>query len=159
MTTHARARRLPPPAWMVLGLLAQRRLAAGSRPTRASRVLAGGVAGASLGLAGWAVGSFRRHDTTVDPLAPERASHLVADGAFQTTRNPMYVGMAGVLLAHAVARRSVAGLVPLAGFVLVISRTQIAAEERAMAANFGPDWEAYAATTPRWVGLRSLGSA
>lgn len=157
MTTEARARRLPPPVWMALGLLMQRRLGATSPPTTASRVLAGGLAGGGLGLAGWAVGTFRRHQTTVDPLAPERASSLVADGPFRVTRNPMYVGMAGVLLAHAAARRSLVGLLPVAGFVLVITRTQIRAEERAMAAGFGPEWDRYAAATPRWVGRRSLG--
>ncbi|GEP35028.1 hypothetical protein NSZ01_27960 [Nocardioides szechwanensis] len=110
----------------------------------------------SLGLLAWAVTAFRRHETTVDPLAPERASRLVSDGPFQVTRNPMCVAMAGVLVAHAIARRSPAGLISAAGFVLLINKAQIEAEERAMAARFGPEWDQYVAATPRWLSLRSL---
>lgn len=90
------------------------------------------------------------------PLAPERASRLVGDGPFRVTRNPMYVAMGGVLVAHACARRSILGLLFAAGFALVINKAQIESEERAMAANFGADWERYVATTPRWLHLRSF---
>jgi protein-S-isoprenylcysteine O-methyltransferase Ste14 len=114
------------------------------------------ITSASLGLLAWAVTAFRRHETTVDPIAPERASRLVSDGPFQFTRNPMYVAMAGVLVANSIARRSSAGFIPAAGFVLLINKAQIEAEERAMATNFGPAWDQYVAVTPRWLSLRSL---
>ena len=68
----------------------------------------------------------------------------------------MSVAMAGVLVAHAIARRSPLGFIPAAGFVLLINKAQIEAEERAMAANFGPKWDQYVAATPRWLSLRSL---
>jgi protein-S-isoprenylcysteine O-methyltransferase Ste14 len=111
---------------------------------------------ASLGLLVWAVSAFRRHETTVDPLAPERASQLVSDGPFLLTRNPMYVAMAGVLVANAVARRSTLGMLPAAGFVLLIDKAQIEAEERVMAGKFGAEWVRYVATTPRWLSPRSF---
>jgi protein-S-isoprenylcysteine O-methyltransferase Ste14 len=149
-------RRAPPLGWLAAGLLAQMVLPGGRRPTRTSLGLAGLIHSASLGLLAWAVTAFRRHETTVDPLAPERASHLVSDGPFRVTRNPMYVAMAGVLVANAVARRSLLGLVPAAGFALVINKAQIEAEEHAMAANFGTDWEQYVATSPRWLNLQSF---
>ena len=148
-------RRVPPLGWLAAGALAQR-LLPGRRPSRASLTPAGLVLAASAGLLGSAVGAFRRQGTTVDPLAPERASRLVSDGPFQVTRNPMYVAMAGALVADAIARRSLLRLLPAAGFVLVINEAQIGAEERAMAARFGAEWEQYAAATPRWLGLRSL---
>lgn len=148
--------RVPPLGWLATGLLAQKLLPRIGNPTRALRVLAAAVFAASLGLLGWAVAAFRRHETTVDPLAPERASELVSDGPFQVTRNPMYVAMAGVLVAHAIARRSPAGFIPAVGFALLINKAQIEAEERAMAANFGRDWDRYVATTPRWLGRRSF---
>jgi protein-S-isoprenylcysteine O-methyltransferase Ste14 len=152
----AELRRVPPLGWVAAGLLTQKLLPGGRRPSRTSRGLAGVIAVWSLGLLAWSVTAFRRHETTVDPLAPERASRLVSDGPFQVTRNPMYVAMAGVLVAHAIARRSPVGLIPAAGFVLLINKAQIEAEERAMAANFGPEWDQYVAATPRWLSLRSL---
>ena len=148
-------RRVPPLGWLAAGLLAQQWLPCG-RPSQTSRGLAGAILGASLGLLGWAVTAFRRHETTVDPLAPENASDLVSDGPFRISRNPMYVAMAGVLVANAIARRSILGLVPAAGFVLLINKAQIEAEERAMATNFGADWDRYVATTPRWLNHRSV---
>lgn len=147
-------RRVPPLGWLALGLLAQKLLPS-RRKRQASLRVGQLLLAASVGLLARSAAAFRRHDTTVDPLAPERASHLVDDGPFRVTRNPMYVAMAGVLLAHGVARRSVLGLVPLAGFVVVIDKTQIEAEEQAMAAAFGPEWDRFCATTPRWIGLRT----
>ena len=68
----------------------------------------------------------------------------------------MYVGMAGLLLAQAIRRRSWAALLPVGAFALVIDRLQIAAEESALLANFGADYEAYRATVPRWLDRRSV---
>jgi hypothetical protein len=112
-------RRVPPLGWLAAGLLAQKLLPGGRRANRTSLGPARVILSACLGLLGWAVASFRRHETTVDPLRPERASQLATYGPFRITRNPMYVGMAGVLLANAAARRSIVGLVPNAGFVLL----------------------------------------
>jgi protein-S-isoprenylcysteine O-methyltransferase Ste14 len=94
---------------------------------------------------------FRSSGTTVDPLRPERASALVDSGPFALTRNPMYVGMAGLLVAHALLRGSVKALLPVGAFVAVIDRVQIPPEEAAMAANFGADYEAYRSRVPRWL--------
>lgn len=68
----------------------------------------------------------------------------------------MYVGMAGLLLAQAVWRGMWVGLVPLAGFVVVIDRYQIVSEESALRDNFGAEYDAYHAAVPRWLDLRSL---
>lgn len=156
MNSAGEMRRIPPLGWVGVGLLVQKVLPAGRGCSRTSVGLAGVIFSASLGLLVWAVSAFRRHKTTVDPLAPERASQLVSDGPFRVTRNPMYVAMAGVLVANAIARRSILGVLPAAGFVLVINKAQIEAEERAMVANFETAWDRYAATTPRWLNLRSF---
>ncbi len=156
MNSAGELQRVPPLGWLAAGLLAQRSLPGGRPTSRTSRGLAGTILTASLGLLAWAVRAFRRHETTVDPLAPERASQLVSDGPFRLTRNPMYVAMAGVLVANAVARRSPLSLLPAAGFVVLINKAQIEAEERAMADNFDAEWARYVATTPRWVSPRSF---
>ena len=107
-------------------------------------------------LAGAAAGQFRRQGTTVDPFDPARASALVTTGANAVSRNPMYVGMAGLLVANALRRGSWKALLPVAGFTLVIDRVQIAAEETALLAHFGADYEAYLRAVPRWLDGRSL---
>ena len=77
-------------------------------------------------------------------------------GPNSISRNPMYVGLAGLLLANATWRGSWAGLVPIAGFVVLIDRIQIEAEESALLEKFGAEYDAYRASAPRWIGPSSL---
>lgn len=113
---------------------------------------AAAVGAASFTLAGAAASSFRRRGTTVDPFEPARATALVTTGANSVTRNPMYVGMTGLLAANALRRGSWLALLPVAAFALVIDRWQIPPEESALLANFGAEYEAYRGRTPRWLG-------
>lgn len=101
--------------------------------------------------------SFRHAGTTLDPMEPARASVLVRGGPNAATRNPMYVGLTGMLVANALRLGSRRSMVPIAVFVLVIDRVQIASEEAALSARFGEDYEDYRATVPRWVGLPTRG--
>lgn len=98
-----------------------------------------------------AVTQFRHARTTTNPVHPERVSSLVTDGVFHYTRHPMYLALAGVLVAHAVFRRSLPALLPVAGFVWAIDRWQIPTEETALDARFGTDYRTYADRVPRWL--------
>ena len=125
--------RVPPPIIALTAAVAQRKLTQVAQPpTTARRTAAALTAASSLALMGTAAQQFRSRGTTVDPLHPERASSLVTTGPFQVTRNPMYVGMAGLLVAHTLLRGSPRALPPLALFVMVIDRWQIPPEEQAM---------------------------
>ena len=95
--------------------------------------------------------AFRASRTTINPLRPERSTALVTGGVYRVTRNPMYVGMALLLLAWAVYLSS---LLPLAGplvFVLYITRFQIQPEERVLKGIFGENFARYAARVRRWL--------
>ena len=149
--------RIPPPAAAVGAAVVQRALSDGTRPpTKARTVASLTIALVSFSMAGTAASRFRRSGTTLEPFQPDRASVLVTSGANAISRNPMYVGMAGLLLAHAVWRGSWTALLPLVGFVVFIDRAQIQAEETALLEKFGAAYEAYQATTPRWIDRRSL---
>jgi protein-S-isoprenylcysteine O-methyltransferase Ste14 len=149
--------RIPPP-FLALGAgVAQGLLARGSgRPTGARSVGAAVLATGSMTLAGSAFRTFRRVGTTVDPLEPEQATVLVTTGPHGVTRNPMYLGLAGLLLAHALVRGSWRALLPVAVFAALIDRFQVAVEESALRAHFGEEYEAYCAAVPRWVDRRSV---
>lgn len=150
-------KRPPPPLVALAAGFAQRTLATGApSPSVARRVVAVGMAGASIGLAGASARQFRRQGTTVEPFEPSRAGSLVTTGVNAISRNPMYVGMAGLLVAHAVRLGSRTALLPVAAFAVVIDRVQIAAEESALLANFGAEYEAYRESVPRWLDLRSI---
>jgi len=126
----------------------------GSTPLRT--LVAGGVAAASAALASASSRSFRRQDTTVLPFHPEQTSSLVTTGANAVTRNPMYVGMAGVLLAQAAYRGSWTALAPVAAFVAAIDVYQVRFEEAALRERFGDVYDAYSQAVPRWLDGRSL---
>ena len=145
--------RIPPPLLALAAAAGQRSLTPEATAPGAVRKAAAAVTAAtSVGLLATASQRFRASGTTVDPLRPERASALVSTGPFALTRNPMYVGMAGLLVAHAVLRGSPKALLPAAGFVAVIDRVQIPPEETAMASLFGAEYDAYRSRVPRWIG-------
>ena len=148
----------PPPPFLALAAgFAQRAMTRGAPPPSGARALvATAIAGASVGLAVASASQFRRRGTTVEPFDPSRATALVTTGANAVSRNPMYVGMAGLLVAYAVRRGSWTALLPVVAFTTFIDRVQIAAEEPALLANFGAEYEAYRASVPRWLDRRSV---
>jgi protein-S-isoprenylcysteine O-methyltransferase Ste14 len=151
---------LPPPLVALAAGFAQRALTGGTEPPgRGQKAVAVGISLASVSMAGAAAGRFRRSGTTVEPFHPEEASVLVTAGANSISRNPMYVGMTGLLVAHAVWRGSWVALAPVAAFIAFIDRVQIQAEESALLAKFGPAYDAYRAATPRWLSPRSVNGA
>lgn len=128
------------------------KLAPGLETDRAPRVIAAvplALVGAFFTGAG--LRSFRRARTTVNPLKPEAATSLVSAGIYRVTRNPMYLGLALLLLAWSIYLASPWTLAIVAGFVLFIDRLQIVPEERVLAALFGPDFEQYRARVRRWL--------
>lgn len=151
---------VPPPLVALAAALAQRALTGATPAPSAGRASATTIVSlASVAMAGAAASQFQRSGTTVEPFHPEQATVLVTNGANAISRNPMYVGLAGLLVAHAVWRGSWAALAPVAGFVVFIDRLQIQAEEAALLEKFGAEYEAYRASSPRWLDRRSLAVA
>ena len=107
------------------------------------------LVGAAIALSG--VISFRRAQTTVNPLKPETSTALVSTGIYGITRNPMYLGMLTVLLAWAVYLSSVWALLGPVAFALYITRFQIIPEERALRSLFGPSFVEYTHRVRRWL--------
>ena len=95
--------------------------------------------------------AFRRAKTTSNPLQPQRASTLVTGGIYQFTRNPMYVGVALVLLGVSVWLWWWPALLGPVAFIGYISRFQVRPEERALADKFGAEYQAYCERVRRWV--------
>lgn len=143
---------VPPPFFALAAGIAQHLLAPDRPAGTPRKVAAATIAAASLGLDASAMAAFRRQRTTVNPLDPAKASSLVNSGAYGITRNPMYVGMAGLLTAHAVLRGGWLTTIPIGAFVVLIDRLQIPAEEAAMERNFGETYADYRARVPRWLG-------
>jgi protein-S-isoprenylcysteine O-methyltransferase Ste14 len=118
-------------------------------PGRRVTAIALALTGAAIALSG--VAEFRRARTTVNPLRPERASALVVSGIFRWTRNPMYLGLAIVLLGWAGYLAHPLAALGVPAFVAWMNRSQIPREERALEQLFGAEFAQYRTRVRRWL--------
>ena len=107
-----------------------------------------GVLGGVLALA-CVVTFVRRGRGTPAPFDPP--TEFVAAGPYGWVRNPMYVGGALLLLGAGLALGSpvVCGLGAV--FLVLAHLFVVLYEEPRLARRFGPQYERYKATVPRWV--------
>ncbi len=98
-----------------------------------------------------AVFSFWKNNTTVNPIKPESASTLVVEGVYRFSRNPMYVGMALLLLSWGLYLANPLNALLFVLYVYVITQIQIKPEERALVKLFGQDYQEYCARVRRWI--------
>lgn len=169
-TTTATGMAVIPPAVFALAAVGQRLLARRKKPARqrsgaenpqpaepkrrcngGRRVLSVGVSAASIGLIVAGASELGEAKTTLDARHPSQASALVTTGVYASTRNPLYLGLTGLLVAHALWLGSRRALVPAGAFALAIDQLQIPAEEAALTEKFGKVYRAYCAQVPRWV--------
>jgi protein-S-isoprenylcysteine O-methyltransferase Ste14 len=95
--------------------------------------------------------SFKRVSTTVNPTAPFKASTLVTSEIYGYTRNPMYLGMAMVMLAWVCLLSSWWNLIIVMLFIGFINQFQIKPEERILSAKFGQQYSNYCQRVRRWI--------
>ncbi len=98
-----------------------------------------------------AAASFITAKTTINPLRPARATHLITSGVFRISRNPIYLADLLILAALAVWLGNIVNLLVLGLFVWAINRFQIAPEERALTRLFGDNYIAYCSQVRRWL--------
>jgi len=98
-----------------------------------------------------AVKSFKKSQTTINPLQPDLASSLVTDGVFKYSRNPMYLGMLFILIFISLRFNLIGGSLVALGFVIYIAKCQIVPEEIAMVKLFNDKFIAYKSRVRRWL--------
>jgi len=142
-----------PPMWLAIGLIAVFALGEYCPGPRFTSGVAQ-VVGAALIVAGllllvFAGGLFRRAGTDLIPF--RNVSALVTGGVYRYTRNPMYLGMALVLLGCAVTLGSSAALgVPLV-FAAIIELRYIRPEEALLRERFPVEYPDYCNRVRRWI--------
>ncbi|WP_245924788.1 methyltransferase family protein [Aliiruegeria haliotis] len=142
-----------PPLWLLLFAVLARiqatRLPVGVIDHPLVDLLAGLLLGGGLLLILVALVQLRQNRTTIIPHQP--AQHMVSNGVFSRSRNPVYLGdtlvLTGLIL-HWSAWPSLV-LVPL--FMWVITDRFILAEESMLREKFGPQWDAWSDKTRRWI--------
>ncbi|SNS73149.1 methyltransferase family protein [Tropicimonas sediminicola] len=142
-----------PPLWLLLFIALARvqavRLPVGVIDTPVTDLLAGLLIGGGLLLMAVAVVQMRQNRTTFMPH--QHARHLVTNGVFSRSRNPIYLGDAMVLLGLIVHWSAWPSLVLVPLFMWVITDRFILEEEAWLRDDFGPQWDEWAARTRRWL--------
>ena len=98
-----------------------------------------------------AVRSFKAHQTTINPINIDNATSLVVSGTFKYSRNPMYLGMALILLSLSFKFNLLGGIFFTLLFAIYITRFQIIPEEAVMEKLFGDDFKNYKSKTRMWI--------
>ena len=100
-------------------------------------------------LAGTAIGTFRRRDTSMITFRP--ASALVIAGPYKFTRNPMYVSLALLTLAFALFLNTWWVVVLLVPALAAVQQIVIVPEEKYLRRRFGADYDTYTRQVRRWL--------
>jgi|SRR5690625_5299666 len=106
------------------------------------------VIGAIFGL--FAIFSFRKQNTTVNPKQPTATKTLVCHGVYAFSRNPMYLGAVFILLGWAIFLGNLITLLWVWLFKIYITRFQIMPEERILSEKFPTEFQQYQEKVRRW---------
>ena len=147
--------RIPPPVVVVISAAMMwwlaRLLAVGEFETEIQPLLAVVFMSAGIGMMLIAAFSFYEAKTTINPLDPSKASHLITTGIFGFSRNPIYLADLLILIAWAIWLGNIFNIALLVVFVVYINRFQIAPEERALGTLFGDAYRDYCSRVRRWI--------
>jgi isoprenylcysteine carboxyl methyltransferase len=150
MANNQRKIPIPPPLIFVFCALLMKMLPpVWQFPSSLWLVIVLGGMGCMIGMA--SVLQFLFAKTTIDPLKIEKTSQLVANGIYQYSRNPMYLGLAFVLLAWNAYLGSLSAILGVMLFVWYITEFQIKREEENLQNIFGDAFTAYCQRTRRWL--------
>jgi len=110
-----------------------------------------GISVSALGftLMFWAWKLFHLKGTAVCPF--EESTHLITEGPYRFTRNPMYLGMTVLLLGIAVAAGTPPTLFAPLAFFLTVNFLFIPYEEKKMERIFSRPYLEYRRRVRRWV--------
>lgn len=117
-----------------------------------------GAAFASIGLTFIVLArrEFARYGQPTDPGRP--TSKVVTTGVFSISRNPLYLGVVGILVGIALALNILWIIVLLVPALIACHSVLIVPEEKYLAAKFGEEYRRYTASVHRWLGrVRSTG--
>jgi protein-S-isoprenylcysteine O-methyltransferase Ste14 len=149
--------RVPPPLLFIVplltGFIVQHfvpiRIVTGPRAAPTFAVLGCAEILIAVGLAGWAVATFKRLRTPIIPVHP--ATTLAEEGPYKLTRNPMYLAFTLLYLGIAFVADAFWPVIFLPVSVVLVYGFAIRNEERHLRLQFGEAYDAYCKRVRRWV--------
>lgn len=108
-------------------------------------------AGVGLAIEFTALIAFFKAKTTINPLTPQNTQHLLTNGLYRFSRNPMYLGLLLLLSGWALYLGNPINMIWLTIFIVVMTWLQIKPEESALKQLFGESYKQYCAHVRRWL--------
>lgn len=106
-----------------------------------------GIGGFAIMLWGWWL--FKKYQTAICPKA--KSDHLVTSGIYRISRNPMYLGLVGMLLAIAVFIGTAPFYFVAVAYFLVMNYVFCPYEESKLTEAFGEEYVSYMGKVRRWL--------
>lgn len=97
----------------------------------------------------WAVRLFTKAGTTIKPF--EASTKMIVSGPYRWSRNPIYLGLAIILLGIGLALGTLTPFVIVPLFVWLIQKNVIAHEEAMLDKSFGAAYAEYKKRIRRWL--------
>ncbi len=97
----------------------------------------------------WAVRLFTKAGTTIKPF--ESSTKMIVSGPYRWSRNPIYLGLAIILLGIGLAFGTLTPFAILPLFVWLIQKNVIAHEEAMLDKSFGAAYAEYKKRIRRWL--------
>ncbi len=91
---------------------------------------------------------FRKHQTTVKI---DKSNHLIIEGVFSRTRNPMYIGMFILILGFSIVSTNIISCILPFVFAILVRLIFIRKEEKMMLETFGEAYLEYKKKVRRWI--------
>lgn len=122
-------------------------LAIGGRPP--TMVLGIVLAALAIAVIAWGRMTMQRGGTNIDPTKPTLA--IVTGGPFGFSRNPLYVGLMGLLLGIGLIFDTWWGVLALVPVFLILHSGVVLREEAYLERKFGEPYRAYKASVRRYL--------
>lgn len=97
----------------------------------------------------WADQLLKKQNTTVKPN--EKPTTFIQTGAYKISRNPMYLGMAFLLIGAGFILGSISSFIGTILFIVLMEIRFIPMEEKLMKEQFGTEFETYKKKVRRWI--------
>ena len=94
---------------------------------------------------------FYKSKANINPIHLEKSNVFVVNGIYRFSRNPMYLSLAGLLVAWVIYLQSAVSFLGVFLFIYLITQWQIKPEEYWLEKKFGESYLAYKKKVRRWI--------
>ena len=109
------------------------------------------IVSVSFAIAFFSLWQFYKSKANINPIHLEKSNVFVANGIYRFSRNPMYLSLAGLLVAWVLYLQSAVSFLGVFLFIYFITQWQIKPEEYWLEKKFGKSYLAYKKKVRRWI--------